>query len=201
MKAQQPKAIGLVGGIASGKSQVADYFRELGIEIIDTDQIARELVQPGSALLAEIVRHFGRQMLLESGELDRARLRQRIFEDQEAKRWLEHLLHPAIREEAEKRVQQNQGPYCIVAIPLLAKRQDYPFLSRILWVDAPIELRLQRLQERDHIDAALAQKMLAQQPSANIYRSLADDLLVNDQDCTNLQRKVKILHAQYSKKA
>ena len=191
-------AIGLIGGIASGKSQASQYFRELGIEVIDTDQVARDLVAKRTSLLQKITAHFGGTLLLASGELDRSALRALIFKDQEAKRWLENLLHPVIRETVAERVSHSKSPYCIVAIPLLKRREDYPFLKRILAIETPEDLQIQRLQKRDQIDPDLAKKMVDQQPSNAERRAIADDIIVNYTDLSHLEREIQRFHVQYS---
>ncbi|MCX7122952.1 MAG: dephospho-CoA kinase [Gammaproteobacteria bacterium] len=190
-------AIGLIGGIASGKSQASQYFRDLGIDVIDTDLIARELVQPGSALLGKVIAHFGEDFLLPSHELDRFKLRSLIFQDPHAKIWLENLLHPAIRNEVAAQVKKSQSAYCIVAIPLLKRRKDYPFLNRILSIETSDDLRIQRLQKRDQIKRDLARKMIDQQATDAERRVIADDVIVNDSDFHTLKEKIQALHARY----
>ncbi len=185
------RAIGLIGGTASGKSEAARCFQALGVEVIDTDQIARDLVASGMPLLAKLVDYFGADIMLKSGELNRSALRAVIFKNAAAKSWLETTLHPAIRLGAEARVQSAKSPYCIVAIPLLKDRQDYPFLQKIIMLDVSPELQLQRLQKRDHIDLELAQKMLSQQPSRTERLAIADYIIVNNQDIDSLNKKIK----------
>ncbi len=191
--------IGLIGGIASGKSVAAEYFEALGIPLIDTDDIARSIVKKGSPLLKTIKKHFGASILLFNGELNRKALRDLIFKDPEEKTWLESLLHPIIRTEVEKAVEKTEAPYCLVAIPLLKRRADYPFLKRILMVDIPLHLQIQRLMERDHIDERLARAMITSQPSRQWRLSLADEVIVNDNEPSFLQAQIKALHQQYLK--
>ena len=193
-------AIGLIGGIASGKSAAEKCFRAIGIEVIDTDQIARDLVAPGTPLLQHIATHFGPTILHASAELNRAALKALIFQDPQAKIWLETLLHPAIRLEAEARAKAATSPYCIIAIPLLKRREDYPFLQKIIMLDLPLDLQIQRLQQRDHIDLALAQKILAQQPSRAERLAIADEVIHNDQDLNHLNSEIKALDQRLRKK-
>src|SRR6478735_9021893 len=159
-------AIGLTGGVASGKSAVAAAFAERGVAIVDADIAAREVVAPGQPALAEIAETFGADVLQADGELDRAALRRHVFGDDAARRRLEAILHPRIRVRMREQAQRAGGPYVIVAIPLLAEgggRLAYPWLDRILVVDVPREVQLARLMQRDHIDRALAERMLAAQ--------------------------------------
>lgn len=191
--------IGLIGGIASGKSLAAEYFEALGVPLIDTDQIARLIVKKGSPLLNTIAQHYGSSILLPDGELHRKALRDIILKNSEEKLWLETLLHPVIRQEVEAAIKNLGTPYCLVAIPLLKNREDYPFLKRILMLDTPMSLQLQRLMDRDHIDEALARTMILSQPSRQWRLSLADDVIVNDNDKAFLKTQVQDLHQKYLK--
>lgn len=186
-------AIGLIGGIATGKSLASQFFRDLKIEAIDSDQIARDIVKPGSALLDQIVLHYGKTVLAATGELDRAQLRALIFTDPAERLWLEKLLHPVIRQKIDRAIDAAQGPYCVVAIPLLKRREDYPKLQKILMIDVPLEIELQRLMERDHLNRELAEAIIASQPSRAERLALADIVIVNDQDAQSLQKKIQKL--------
>ncbi len=191
--------IGLIGGIASGKSLIAEYFEALGVPLIDTDHIAHSIVKKGSPLLKTIETHFGASILLPDGALNRKSLRELIFKNPEEKTWLESLLHPVIRKEVEKVLETIEAPYCLVAIPLLKRRGDYPFLKRILMLDAPLHLQIQRLMDRDHIDEKLARTMITSQPSRQWRLSLADDVIVNDNGRDFLKMQVQDLHLEYLK--
>lgn len=190
-------AIGLIGGIAMGKSLAAEHFKALGIEVIDTDHIARALVAKGEPLLTQIQEHFGPALLSPTGELKRDMLRALIFKDPAAKSWLEALLHPAIRQRAKEAVAASASPYCLVAIPLLKAREDYPFLQRVLSIEAPEALQTQRLMARDHIAATLAATMIATQPSRAMRAALADDIIHNENTPEALAAQVLAYHRKY----
>ena len=192
--------IGLTGGIASGKSALEREFAARGIFIADADQIAREVVEPGQPALAEVAARFGTGILDPQGRLDRNALRRRIFEDEDARHALEAILHPRIRALLHERCLAAHGTYAIATIPLLAEgggREHYPWLDRILVVDAPEAVRKARLMQRDGIDAALAERMIAAQASRAQRLALADDIVVNDGELARLQDVVAELDARY----
>lgn len=192
--------IGLTGGVASGKSALETAFAVLGVAIADADRIAREIVEPGQPALAEVVARFGEAVLGEDGRLDRAALRRRIFADPGDKAALEGILHPRIRRELRDRCHAAPGPYAIATIPLLAEgggRANYPWLDRILVVDAPVEMQAARLTQRDGIDAALAEKMIAAQATRAQRLAIADDIVVNDGHLEHLQAAAARLDTQY----
>ena len=193
-------AIGLTGGIASGKSAVADRFKSKGIAVIDADLAAREVVEPGQPALAEIVALFGPDVLLPDGGLDRASLRRNVFANDDARRALEAILHPRIRIAMREDAERAGGPYVIVAIPLLAEgggRAAYPWLDRILVVDVPRDLQRARVMQRDDIDATLADRMIAAQASREARLAIADDVIVNDGELAHLDAEVDALDAHY----
>ncbi|OOY41721.1 dephospho-CoA kinase, partial [Solemya velum gill symbiont] len=172
--------VALTGGIASGKSVVTDLFEKLGAEVIDTDLISRELVEPGNPLLKQICELFGEDILDESQALDRAKLRQRIFNNNEERIALEELLHPAIRQRVYERIAESDADYVIVAIPLLTETR-YPYeLDRILVVDAPRQQQLERLVERDKLSGKAARKMVEAQSDREVRLAVADDIITND---------------------
>lgn len=192
--------IGLTGGVASGKSALENAFSALGVGIADADRIAREIVEPGQPALAEVVARFGEVVLGADGRLDRAALRRRIFANAGDKAALESILHPRIRRELHERCRAATGPYAIATIPLLAEgggRANYPWLHRILIVDAPVEMQAARLVQRDGIDAALAEKMIAAQATRTQRLAIADDIVVNDGHLEHLQAAALQLDAQY----
>jgi dephospho-CoA kinase len=193
--------IGLTGGIASGKSTVANLFAALGITIVDTDLLAREVVAPGSALLPRIAGHFGAQVLQKDGSLDRAALRSRVFENPAERQWLERLTHPAIRELTDKRCESATSDYVIVAIPLLVETAGAERFDRVLVVDCSPEIQLARLQARDGTTRAEAQRMLAAQATREQRLAVADDVVTNDGDLAALREQVEKLHRQYLKLA
>jgi dephospho-CoA kinase len=189
--------IGLTGGIASGKSTVANLFAALGVPIVDTDVLAREVVAPGTPLLRQITDHFGMQVQSGDGFLDRQELRKRIFEDPEQRKWLEALLHPAIRELTDARCKTATGPYVIVAIPLLVETGGEARFDRILVVDCEPELQLARLTARDGSTREEAGRMLAAQAPRAARLAVADDVIHNDGDLAQLRDQVEKLHFQY----
>ena len=188
--------IAVTGGVASGKSIATASFERLGIAIADADLAARDVVAPGQPALAEIKARFGAAILLPDGRLDRAHLRTRVFADDEARRDLEAITHPRIRVWLQTECVRASGPYAIAAIPLLAEgggRSNYPWLWRVLVVDAPLELQRARLVARDGIDAALAERMLAAQVSREQRLALADDVIVNDGTLAELEHNVRLM--------
>ena len=192
--------IGLTGGIASGKSALEREFAARGVFIADADLIARQIVEPGQPALAAVVEAFGKPMLTTDGRLDRAALRALIFDDEPARRALEAILHPLIRTRLHAHCRAAPGVYAIAVIPLLTEgggRTSYPWLDRILVVDAPHATQKARLMQRDGIDDALAVKMIAAQASRAQRLALADDIVVNDGDLTALREAVTELDARY----
>jgi dephospho-CoA kinase len=192
--------IGLTGGIAAGKSEVSRRFEALGITVADADLAARAVVAPGSEGLARIAAHFGDTILQADGQLDRAALRARIFDSAQARQALEAITHPAIRQLLRESCEQAEGPYAIAAIPLLTEaggRQQYPWLDRILVVDVPVAVQHARLMQRDGIDAALADRMIAAQAGREARLALADDVVVNDGHPDHLQAHVERLDRAY----
>ena len=192
--------IGLTGGIASGKSAVAREFAALGVHVADADIAARDAVAAGSAGLAEVVAAFGAGALDASGTLDRAAMRRRIFEDADAKRVLEAIVHPRVRKALQAECAAAPGPYAVAAIPLLAEaggREAYPWLDRTLVVDAPVEAQRARLLARDGIDAALADRMIDAQATRAQRLALADDVIANAGTLADLAGHVAALDRIY----
>lgn len=192
--------IGLTGGVASGKSAVEACFRALGITVTDADQAAREAVAVGSTGLAELVATFGQGVLAADGSLDRAAMRRRVFADAQARKQLEAIVHPRVRATLEDACRQADGPYAIASIPLLAEgggRTHYPWLRRILVVDVDEATQLARLQQRDGIELALAQSMLAAQATRAQRLAIADDVLDNRGPLDALPEQVARLDREY----
>jgi dephospho-CoA kinase len=195
-----PYCVGITGGVASGKSEVTRRFEARGITVADADIAARAAVEPGSAGLRAIVEAFGSDVLDSSGGLDRAAMRRRVFDDADARRRLEAIVHPQVRALLQAQAAAAPGPYVIVAIPLLAEgggRVAYPWLDRVLVVDAPIAVQHARLMQRDGSDAALAERMIASQATRGARLSIADDVIVNDGDVAVLDAHVAALDARY----
>ena len=157
MQPAPPFRVALTGGIASGKTTVADLFAALGVPLIDTDLIARHVVEPGQPALAEVVAAFGPGVLDADGRLDRRRMRERIFADPSARRHLEAILHPAIRDEMERQSRAAGGPYQVLVIPLLTEGGRHDHVDRVLLVDAPESLQLERLMARDRVSREQAE--------------------------------------------
>jgi dephospho-CoA kinase len=193
--------IGLTGGIACGKTTVANLFAALGVTIVDTDLLAREVVAPGSALLPQIAAHFGPAILAADGSLDRRELRSRVFADPAERRWLEALTHPAIRALTDERCNAAPGPYSIVAIPLLVETGAAARFDRVLVVDCEPELQLARLIARDGTTREEAQRMLAAQAPREARLAVANEVIHNDGDMASLRDQVEKLHRQYGQAA
>lgn len=189
--------IGLTGGIGSGKTAASREFCRLGATIVDTDLIARELVEPGQAALSEISAAFGEQLIDATGRLDRSQLRQAVFGDPGQRKKLENILHPRIRERAVSLANQAETPYCILVIPLLVESaRDYP-LDRILVIDTPRDLQYQRVAARDAISTGEIDAILATQASRQERLDIADDVIVNDSDLEHLHNEIRRLHQFY----
>ena len=196
--------IAITGGVASGKSTVDALFRALGVVVADADVAAREAVAPGSSGLAEVVAAFGAGVLDANGQLDRPAMRRRVFADADARKRLEAIVHPRVREALRAACETAPGPYAIASIPLLAEgggRVAYPWLRRILVVDVPENVQLARLLLRDGIDEALARTMIAAQASRRDRLSIADDVLVNDGPLDALPPQVAALDRLYRRLA
>lgn len=191
-------AIALTGGIASGKSATTQRFARLGVPIFDADLIARDLVAPGRPGLTEIAAAFGGQMLTAAGELDRPRLRERVFADTDARRRLEGILHPRIHAILLAQTQTCAAAYCVLAIPLLVEcRDDYAWVDRILTTDVPRATQIARLTRRDGTDQTLAERMLGAQASREQRLALADDIIDNTGPLAALDVVVARLHRRY----
>jgi dephospho-CoA kinase len=194
---KRPLQIGLTGGMGSGKSTVSGLFAALGVPVIDTDQIAREVVAPGTALLASVVARFGGQLLTPGGELDRRALRERVFADAAERAALEALMHPAIMAQLQRRAETAGGAYQILVIPLLVEHHLRSSVGRVLLVDCDPDLQLRRVQVRDGVTMAQAQAVLAAQASRAARLAAADDVIVNDGDLERLREQVETLHTRY----
>jgi dephospho-CoA kinase len=192
-----PLRIGLTGGIASGKSLVADLFAARGIPVIDTDVIARDVVRPGQPALEEIEREFGPDVLDPGGGLDRRRLRELIFADEARRRALEAILHPRIRSEAERQSAAAGGDYQIIVVPLLVESPMRHFMDRILVVDCSERTQLERLRARDTETEEQARRILAAQASRETRLGIADDVLENEGTKEEAATQVEHLHRQY----
>ena len=189
--------IGLTGGIASGKSTVANMFADLGVELVDTDVIAREVVEPGQPALDEIRDAFGDDVIDSEGQLDRRKLRAIVFADPAKRQHLESILHPKIRDEAARQSAAATGPYHLVVVPLMVESPMRHEMRRVLVVDCSEDTQLERLLARDLESEEQARRMLAAQASREERLSIADDVVRNDGDLADTRRQVDELHAFY----
>jgi dephospho-CoA kinase len=189
--------IGLTGGIASGKSTVADLFAARGATVLDTDVIAREIVEPGRPALGTLVNALGVGILDDAGRLDRAALRRRLFEDATTRRDIEALLHPAILSELERQARQARGPYQVFVIPLLVENRLEKVVDRVLVVDCSEEEQVRRLMARDGEGRESALRMLAAQASREQRLASADDVIDNGGPAADLPAQVVALDHKY----
>ncbi len=189
--------IGLTGGIGSGKTAVSDLFAELGADVIDTDLLSRELVQPGQPALDEIVATFGREILDPNGRLDRHALRSKVFTDATLRKKLEAILHPKIREEMLARAARSAAPYVVFVIPLLVETGQQDLVDRVLLVDVPEALQRERVAQRDGLSTEQIDQILAAQADRVTRLSHADDIICNDRDRDALVKAVAELHRKY----
>jgi dephospho-CoA kinase len=189
--------IGLTGGIASGKSVVADLFASYGCPVIDTDVLAREVVRPGTPGIAAIERAFGPQALDADGGLDRRPMRQLIFSDPSARSELEQITHPLIRARAMELIEATRADYVIIAVPLLVETDFGSLVDRVLVVDCMPEIQIMRLMARDNIDETNARAALAAQVDRETRLAVADDIVENSGDFTSTQDQVIKLHRRY----
>lgn len=199
--------VGLTGGVASGKSALAREFEALGVVVADADVAAREALAPGSDGLAEVVAAFGPGVLAGDGSLDRAAMRRRVFADDGARVRLEAIVHPRVRVALRAACETTPGAYAIAMIPLLAEacaqpaagswRNAYPWLDRVLVVDAPEAVQLERLLRRDGLDEALARRMIAAQATREARLAIADDVVLNDGSLERLVEAARALDERY----
>ncbi|ATR84748.1 dephospho-CoA kinase [Pseudomonas sp. FFUP_PS_473] len=192
-----PWILGLTGGIGSGKSAAAQRFVELGVHLVDADQAARWVVEPGRPALASIVERFGPGVLQADGQLDRAALRQLIFADPEQRRWLEALLHPLIGQEIFSYLAKAESPYAVFVSPLMIESGQFKRTQRLLVIDAPQALQVERTLLRDQTNPEQVQAILKAQTSREERLRHAHDVVVNDRDLSWLHSEVDRLHHFY----
>ncbi|MBE0619136.1 MAG: dephospho-CoA kinase [Burkholderiales bacterium] len=193
-----PYVVGLTGGIGSGKSAAAQVFAELGATVIDTDAIAHELTAPGGAAIEPIRAAFGQDCITDQGSLARPRMRELVFADAAKKRLLEAILHPLIRANSNALVQTARGPYVILMVPLLIESRDYRGrCQRILVVDCPEELQIERVIARSGISAEQVRAIMAAQATRAVRLAAADDVIDNSGHPAQLRRQVEALHQRY----
>ena len=196
---KQPLRIGLTGGIASGKSTVADMFAAHGVPIIDTDLIAREVVQPGQPALDDIRHEFGDHVIGEDGSLDRAEMRRIVFSDDDARKRLEAITHPRIGEATRSQAADAGGAYQIIVVPLLVTSALRDYVDRVLVVDCDEDTQIHRLVERDSEAEGQARRMLAAQATREERLAIADDVISNMESMEDTRRQVDELHRGYSR--
>ncbi|MFH0264421.1 dephospho-CoA kinase [Vibrio rumoiensis] len=195
--------VGLTGGIGSGKTTIANLFHDqFGIEIIDADVVAREVVEPGTRGLNAIAEYFGEQVLTSEGELDRAALRERIFSNVDEKKWLNNLLHPLIRQSITQQLSKVSSDYSLLVVPLLVENSWQPMIDRLLVIDVQPETQIARTRQRDGVSEDQVHSILASQASREERLSFADDVINNDaplneQTKQKLLSQVTVLHKKY----
>lgn len=193
--------LGVTGGIGAGKTAITNQLQVWGIEIVDADVIAREVVALGKPALAEITARFGEDILLADGNLDRAKLRDIIFTEPSQKEWLNNLLHPIIRQSIIDALSQSTSAYVVLSAPLLFENGLQKYCDHTLLVDVPVEVQLARTSKRDNVDAAQVNAIIAAQMSRQEKRSLADDIIDNSGALEQTLITLKQLHSEYLQKA
>lgn len=189
--------VGLTGGIGSGKTTVANLFHQLGVQSVDADIVAREVVMPGQPALDAIEHHFGSGILQRDGHLDRAVLRAKIFADEAEKHWLNQLLHPLIRQRLLQQLQQCSSSYALLIAPLLLENKLQTYTDRVLVIDVPVEVQLSRTMYRDQVPAEQVQNILNSQISRPERLGLADDVVLNTVPISQLLPQIQLLHSSY----
>ena len=189
--------VGLTGGIGSGKSAAADEFAKLGASVVDTDAIAHALTEKGGGAVAEVGRLFGSEFIV-GGAMDRKRMRQRVFADPQAKRMLEGLLHPMIREESARQIASAPGPYVVHVVPLLIESSDYRTrVDRVLVIDAPEETQLARVRARSSLPEEEVRRIMRTQVARAERLAAAGDVIDNGGSRDALRKQVAALHQKY----
>ncbi len=189
--------VGLTGGIGSGKTAVSDLFQDLGITIVDADLASRIVVEKGREELNKIAEHFGEDILTSDGELDRAKLREVIFNSEEEKLWLESLLHPAIASQIQKELDSSSSPYTILVSPLLLETNQKNYCSTVLVVDVPVETQIERTSKRDNVSEEQIKSIIASQIDRDSRLEQADEVILNDGSIESLESKVQELHKKF----
>lgn len=188
--------VGLTGGIGSGKTAVSDYLASLGIEIVDADVISRVVVEPGRPALSKIAEKFGNNILLADGNLNRAKLREIIFNNPDHKQWLESLLHPLIGEELFRQLESAKSAYVVFVSPLLIESGQDDICDRLIVVDVPEHVQLERTIQRDSNSAEQVKNIMASQANRQQRLAKATDIIENNADLESLHKKTQQLHQQ-----
>ena len=189
--------IGLTGGIGSGKSVASDKFASLGITVVDADVASRTVVEPGMPALKEIESHFGSEIIAGDGQLDRTKLREIIASDAEERKWLESVLHPRIGEQIAKEISESTSPYTLFVAPLLLETNYQEMCARVVVVDVPKEVQVERTAERDEVSTDQVEQMVSAQMEREKRLGKADDVLLNTGTIEELEKKVEELHEKY----
>lgn len=195
--ASKPWILGLTGGIGSGKSAAAQCFVDLGVHLVDADNAARWVVEPGRPALTQIAEHFGASVLQADGTLNRSALRELIFKDPQQRVWLESLLHPLIREEIRQYLARAESAYAILVSPLLLETSQHQMVQRVLVIDMPESVQIERTVLRDKTNEEQVRAILKAQASRDERLGRADDVIVNDRDPAWLKSEVERLHHFY----
>ena len=191
-------SVGLTGGIASGKTTISNLFANHHVPVVDTDVISRALLKRGEAAYEQVRQHFGASILDSSLDIDRAKLRDIVFSQPREKHWLEMMLHPLIYRRTHSEISQQNGKgYLLVVVPLLFETNFQPLVNRVLAVDCPADIQIQRLIRRDNIKESLAHKILSQQLSNEERLARAHDVIENHSEDSSLEFQVETLHAKY----
>jgi dephospho-CoA kinase len=189
--------VGLTGGIGCGKTTVGELFTELNVPVIDADNIAHHLVEPGQPALLAIRKAFGDEILKPDGSLNRAELRERVFSNPKQKQKLESILHPLVFAAIQEKIDQLNSPYCVISIPLLFETQKNQFVDRILVIDCPIEIQIARVKLRNNLADARIRSIIDSQVSREFRLKHADDVIDNSDSSNGLAEHVKKLHNLY----
>ena len=190
----KPLVVGLTGGIGSGKSLACSFFEKLGVTVVDADIVARAVVEPGSPALNQIIEEFGQQVIDSEGHLDRAALRRLVFTDPSRRRKLEAITHPRINAQMTETINDSDGPYVIVCIPLLVENGRQQKMDHVVVVDAPVAVQLERVMRRDNLTESEVEAIMRAQADREQRLAQADDVLLNDADATKLEMQVTDLH-------
>tara|TARA_B110000116_G_C16645748_1_gene494975 strand:+ start:67 stop:654 length:588 start_codon:yes stop_codon:yes gene_type:complete len=189
--------IGLTGGIGSGKTAASDAFKSLGVDIIDADMSSRRVVERGQPALEDIQDHFGSDILDSENNLDRAKLREIIFQDPKERVWLEELLHPKIAQHIKDQLESSKSPYCVLVSPLLLETEQKSFCSSVLVVDVPEESQISRTSKRDGVSEEQVKSIIATQVNREQRLKQADEIIMNDGSIEELKEKILVLHTKY----
>ena len=189
--------VGLTGGIGSGKTTIANEFSELGIELVDADIIAREVVEQGTTGLSQIISHYGMDILDSSGKLDRTKLRSKVFDDEQERQWLNNLLHPLIRKQMLAAVKNANSPYVIMVVPLLFENGLDSLVNTTLVVDIPPHEQVARTAKRDGVNSTQVEKIINRQISRKLRLSKADAVIDNTLPLEEVRKTVQLLHSSY----